>query len=203
MSTEPPGPRARAQLWILLLIFFGPLGIAFLLYYGAHDWKPKHTTNRGDLIDPARPLPNSALSDPNGGTLAPQLLRGKWTLLYIGDGQCDPRCHEALTLIRQTRLALGEDMHRVQRLFLVTGDCCDQTYLTREHEGLILARADDAAAAGIISLFPSYDGMRVAEAGRIYIVDPLGNLMMSYSPAVPSKGLLEDLKKLLKLSHIG
>jgi len=203
MSTEPAGPRARAQLWILVLVFFGPLGIAFLLYYGAHDWKPQHTTNRGDLIDPARPLPNSALSDPNGGTLAPQLLRGKWTLLYIGDGQCNPRCHEALTLIRQTRLALGEDMHRVQRLFLVTGDCCDQTYLTREHEGLILARADDAAAAGIISLFPTYDGTRVAEAGRIYIVDPLGNLMMSYSPTVPSKGLLEDLKKLLKLSHIG
>jgi cytochrome oxidase Cu insertion factor (SCO1/SenC/PrrC family) len=201
MSPEPRG--ARTQLWLLLLIFFGPLAIAFILYYGLHDFRPQHTTNRGDLIDPARPLPDAALSDPNGGTLAPQLLRGKWTLLYIGDGQCNPRCHEALTLIRQTRLALSEDMRRVQRVFLVTGNCCDQAYLASEHEGLILARADDAAAAGLISLFPTYDGAPVAQAGRIYIVDPLGNLMMSYSPTAPRKDLLEDLKKLLKLSHIG
>jgi len=203
MSTEPAGRPARTQLWLLILIFFGPLAVAFILYYGLHGLRPHHSTNRGDLIDPARPLPNSALSDPNGGTLAPQLLRGKWTLLYIGDGQCNPRCHEALTLIRQTRLALGEDMRRVQRVFLVTGNCCDQNYLANEHEGLILARADDAAAAGLISLFPTYDGTPVGQAGRIYIVDPLGNLMMSYSPAAPTKGLLEDLKKLLKLSHIG
>jgi len=201
MSPEPRS--ARTQLWLLLLIFFGPLAIAFILYYGLHDLRPQHTTNQGDLIDPARPLPGTALSDPNGGTLAPQLLRGKWTLLYIGDGQCNPRCHEALTLMRQTRLALSEDMRRVQRVFLVTGNCCDQAYLASEHEGLILARADDAAAAGLISLFPTYDGAPVAQAGRIYIVDPLGNLMMSYSPTAPTKGLLEDLKKLLKLSHIG
>jgi hypothetical protein len=41
------------------------------------------------------------------------------------------------------------------------------------------------------------------EAGRIFIVDPLGNLMMSYSRAIEPKGLLQDMKKLLKLSHIG
>jgi hypothetical protein len=40
-------------------------------------------------------------------------------------------------------------------------------------------------------------------AGRIYLIDPLGNLMMSYAPDAPSMGLLEDIKKLLKLSHIG
>jgi cytochrome oxidase Cu insertion factor (SCO1/SenC/PrrC family) len=203
MANDSPTVRSKAQIWLLIVVFFAPLAIAFVLYYGAHDWKPKHTTNRGDLIDPARPLPLSALTNPNGGTLSPQLLRGKWTLLYIGEGQCDPRCHEALTLMRQTRLALGQDMDRVQRLFLVTGNCCDQAYLAREHEGLILARADDAAAAGLISLFPTYEGAPVARAGRIYIVDPLGNLMMSYAPTAPTKGLLEDMKKLLKLSHIG
>jgi hypothetical protein len=39
--------------------------------------------------------------------------------------------------------------------------------------------------------------------GRIYIVDPLGNLMMSYAPGADAKGMLEDLKRLLKLSHVG
>ena len=39
--------------------------------------------------------------------------------------------------------------------------------------------------------------------GRLYLVDPLGNLMMSYERGAPVKGLLDDLKKLLNLSHIG
>jgi len=40
-------------------------------------------------------------------------------------------------------------------------------------------------------------------SGRIYLIDPLGNLMMSYSPRSEPKGILSDMKKLLKLSHIG
>jgi hypothetical protein len=43
----------------------------------------------------------------------------------------------------------------------------------------------------------------ITEAGRIYLVDPLGNLMMSYPAAAPDQALLTDLKRLLRLSHIG
>jgi hypothetical protein len=35
------------------------------------------------------------------------------------------------------------------------------------------------------------------------VVDPLGNLMMSYDARNDPHGLLEDLRKLLRLSHIG
>jgi hypothetical protein len=37
----------------------------------------------------------------------------------------------------------------------------------------------------------------------LFIVDPLGNLMMRYDVRQNPKGLLQDLKKLLSLSHIG
>ena len=40
-------------------------------------------------------------------------------------------------------------------------------------------------------------------ADTVYVVDPLGNLMMSYDARQDPRGLLEDLKKLLRLSHIG
>ena len=130
-------------------------------------------------------------------------LHGKWTLLYVGDGACDTRCREALVLMRQTRLSLNDDMSRVQRVFLVTANCCDQAYLDREHNGVITVRVDGRDAAGLLQEFPQYGEVAVAQAGRIYIVDPLGNLMMSYAPQARPKGLLEDLKKLLKLSHIG
>jgi hypothetical protein len=37
----------------------------------------------------------------------------------------------------------------------------------------------------------------------LYLVDPLGNIMMYYSTAFVGKELLKDLKKLLRNSNIG
>jgi hypothetical protein len=93
---------------------------------------------------------------------------------------------------------------RIQRVFFVTSDCCDTQYLTSLHRDLIIAKVDDRAGAELIGHFPNNKQHADETArGRIYIVDPLGNLMMSYEPDAKPKGLLEDLQKLLKLSHIG
>jgi hypothetical protein len=91
----------------------------------------------------------------------------------------------------------------VRRVFLASANCCDLEYLETEHAGLITARADEDSDRELLATFPRYGDVPVQAAGRIYIVDPLGNLMMSYAPHAPQKALLEDLKKLLKLSHIG
>jgi hypothetical protein len=195
--------RSRRQMCLLIGVFLAPLLAAFLLYYGGSSaWRPAGRTNHGELIDPARPLPQVELRAPGGAKLdTSAAFRGKWNLVYIGDGRCDARCREALVLMRQTRLALNDDMTRVQRFLLVAGNCCDQTYLDAEHPGLTVALIDDAAGKALLTTFP--DGQSAMRHGAIFIVDPLGNLMMSYGAGVPQKGLLEDLKKLLKLSHIG
>ena len=83
----------------------------------------------------------------------------------------------------------------------MTGNCCDHGYLDAEHQGLQIAQVDDAAGAAVLAAFP--EAQSAPGAGYIYIVDPLGNLMMRHAPAGAPKGLLEDLKKLLKLSRIG
>jgi SCO1/SenC len=194
--------RSRLQAWLLVAIFFVPLLAAFVLYYGGTgNWRPSGSTNKGDLINPPRPLPQVELVTATGEKLGQQALQGKWSLVYVGDGQCDARCREALYLTRQTWIALNKDMTRVQRLFLATANCCDQSWLNTEHADLITARVDDAAGQQLLSAFP--EGPAAAQQGRIYVVDPLGNLMMSYSREAPQKGLLEDMKKLLRLSHIG
>ncbi|HEX7114077.1 MAG TPA: hypothetical protein VF193_03000 [Steroidobacter sp.] len=203
MSVQGEAERAssRRQIWVLVVLFFAPLALAFFLYYGLDGWRPPGSTNYGTLIHPARPLPEVTLPMAKGGTFERKDWEGKWTIVYIGDGACDARCREALTLMRQTRLALGDDMPRVQRAFLVTGNCCDHAYLEREHAGLITLSVEGRSGEELLSAFPQDAPVR--EAGRIYIVDPLGNLMMSYDPGVPDKGLLKDLERLLKLSHIG
>jgi len=177
-------PAARKQIWILVALFFAPLALAFLLYYGG-GWRPPGSTNKGELISPPRPLPNGSA------------WHGKWTLVYVGDGRCDERCRAALLLTRQTRLALNADMTRVQRIFLATGNCCDRTYFAAEHPDLAVEQVDNAAGAALLGVFPD------VASGSIYIVDPLGNLMMSYAPAAPDEAVLDDLERLLRLSHIG
>jgi len=195
--------RGRRQLLLLAAIFFVPLAIAFWMYYGPTGWRPSGDASKGDLIDPARPLAALALTTADGGQTPPDFLRGKWSLVYVGDGLCDDRCRKALYLTRQSRLALNKDMDRVQRVFLVTGRCCDRGFLAQEHPDLVVARVDNDAAAALLEPFPTYGGVPLADAGRIFIVDPLGNLLMSYAPTAPDKALLTDMKKLLRLSHIG
>ena len=193
----------RRRLLALAALFFVPLAVAFWMYYAPGGWRPSGDASRGDLIDPARPLPELAVATMDGPPTGAAFLRGRWTMLYVGDGLCDDRCRKALYLTRQTRIALNKDMDRVQRVFLVTDRCCDRAFLAQEHPDLVVARVDDAASAPLLEPFPSYDGVSVAAAGRIYLVDPLGNLLMSYAPAAPEKALLTDVKKLLRLSHIG
>jgi cytochrome oxidase Cu insertion factor (SCO1/SenC/PrrC family) len=195
--------RGRRRLLALAALFFVPLAIAFWMYYAPGGWRPTGDASKGDLIDPARPLPELAVPTMDGPPTGAAFLRGRWTMLYVGDGLCDDRCRKALYLTRQTRIALNKDMDRVQRVFLVTDRCCDRAFLSQEHPDLVVARVDDPASAPLLEPFPTYGGVSVAAAGRIYLVDPLGNLLMSYAPAAPDKALLTDVKKLLRLSHIG
>jgi cytochrome oxidase Cu insertion factor (SCO1/SenC/PrrC family) len=196
--------RGRRQLLLLAALFFVPLAIAFWLYYGESGWRPVGGTNKGDLIDPAVPLPEVALVRPDGGATGTDFLRGKWTVAYLGGGACDERCRKALYLSRQTRIALNKDMDRVQRVFLATSPDIDAKFFATEHPDLQLALVGtDAASQSLLGAFPALGGVAPAAAGRLYLVDPLGNLVLSYSATAPDKALLTDIKKLLKLSHIG
>jgi cytochrome oxidase Cu insertion factor (SCO1/SenC/PrrC family) len=181
----------------LAALFLLPLLISFWMYYGS-AWRPVGRTNHGELIEPARPLPPAELRDAGGNVAAANLFRDKWALVYVGDGRCDDACKTALYFMRQTRLSLNNEMTRVARIFLATAQCCDREFLEREHSGLVVLDATGAYARDLLKTFPQTDRPQ-----SLFIVDPLGNLVMRYDTRDDPKGLLTDLKKLLKLSHIG
>jgi hypothetical protein len=193
---EDPRSRGRRQLLIVAAVFLLPVAGAFALYYGKL-WRPAGSSSKGELIDPARPLAVSGLFHTDGTTADASVFQDKWTLLYIGDGACDADCRTALVFARQSRLALNNEMTRVQRIFLATGHCCANEYFKAEHPGLIALDASSTEAQRLLAQFPA------DRAHSLFIVDPLGNLMMRQDASHTSKDLLEDLKKLLKLSHIG
>ncbi len=115
-------------------------------------------------------------------------------------GHCDEECLRHLYDTRQVRIALDREMHRVQRVFIGDADCCDMTQLQAAHPDLIAIRAGTEDEP-LLALLPMLSTAR--DSQRIYLIDPLGNLMMFYAPDARPKGMLEDMKRLLRLSSIG
>jgi hypothetical protein len=221
MTTSANELRNRNLLTLagLAALFVVPLLAAYWLYYGT-GWRPAGHVNHGELINPPRPLPGVnlpriTLADPGpgaglGGRRAggpgagdlsgsgPTLFRGRWTLAYVGDGSCDAACRQTLYVMRQTQRALGTDMPRVARAFLVTGNYGATAFLAREQAGLEVLDATGTPGEQLLSRFPPGD-----RAHSLFIVDPLGNLMMRYDVRRNPRGLLIDLRRLLALSDIG
>jgi cytochrome oxidase Cu insertion factor (SCO1/SenC/PrrC family) len=196
---------SRQALVVLGLIFMAPAFVAWVMHNsGEQGWRPEGLTNRGSLVHPARPLTMPA-DMRHGDRSLNDFLQGKWTLLYIGDGDCDAVCQQNLYKLRQIRIAQNENMNRVQTLFLVTGDSIPEeqgAFLEREHPETAVVTLTAAQAEQIGAVF-LIDGVAMQGAGRTYIIDPLGNLMMYYPPDAEASGMLLDLKKLLKFSKIG
>jgi hypothetical protein len=193
--------RARNLRTLALLagLFLLPLLLAFCTYYGS-SWRPGNHVNHGVLITPPRPLPAAGLVQvlPPAGGASPARWRGQWSLVYVGAGNCDTACAQALFVMASARLALNNNLTRVRPVFLASADCCDQARLAHDYPALVVLDAQGAAAAALLAEFPAG-----ARAHTLFVVDPLGNLMMSYDARQNSRGLLEDLQKLLRLSHIG
>jgi hypothetical protein len=197
MSDPSSRASGRRNLVILAAVFLLPVIAAFALYFGG-IWRPEASSAKGELIQPPRTLEFSGLRHADGAPAGEAVLKGKWSLIYIGDGRCDAACRTALTYGRQSRLALNKDMQRVQRVFLSTAQCCDHQYLKAEQPGLVVLDASSAEGQRLLAQFPE------DRATSLFVVDPLGNLMMRHEASqLIDKALLTDLKKLLKLSQIG
>lgn len=193
--------RNLRTIGLLAAIFFLPLIASFAMYYGG-SWRPAASTAHGELYHPARPLPKAELRHADGSVAPIDVFADKWTLVYVGNGTCDEACADSLYFMRQTRLSLNQEMTRVARVFFGTGECCSFEAAEKKHPGLVTGVVTiDAAgpnASELVAAFPTTE-----REHSLFVVDPLGNLVMRYDARDTPKGLLDDLKKLLKLSHIG
>lgn len=201
---DGPSPRERAEVrrrnlrtvGALSALFLVPLAGAFVLFYGV-GWSPGTHVNHGELIVPARPLPAVSLPSADTRHPVPNVFTERWALVYVGDGHCDRACRFALYLMSSARLDLGHDASRVERVFLLTGGCCGAA-LAKQYPGMIVLDATGSAAVKLLGSFPRTD-----RDTSIFVVDPLGNLMMRYDSTHDPMGLVEDLQRLLRLSQIG
>ena len=194
----PTSWRRRLFLLLVITCFALPLVTAWLL---VDRWRPAASAQHGELLDPARPL--DLRFDPmESGHVDHAALRGHWVLVYLGSaGQCDSGCQTALYDMRQVRLALGKDMNRVVTLLLLDEMPEDglRRWLTAEHAAMLLGSADAKTQNSLSEAF----GQPGQPGDWVYLLDPLGNLLMRYPVTVDPGGMLKDLKRLLRLSKIG
>lgn len=183
--------KKRRQLYVLLALFFGPLLVAWIWFFHFENVRPG-TVNNGELIEPVVAIGELELRT-RGGDEFRRPFSGDWFVVVLAPQSCDARCERALYITRQVWIRLNKDSDRVQRVLLAgTG----VNFPAAEHADLEVYDADEAALARFTDT--SRSGLQ--GAARTYLVDPDGNLMMSYPETFTPEMLHDDLKRLLRYS---
>ena len=172
--------KNRTSLILIGLVCVLPVVLGTLAY--VFRWTPGASGNYGELIRP-QPLSEAPFD----------ALRGKWLLVMFDASSCGATCERKLYFIRQVRKAQGKDQDRVERLWITTDRGTPRAELLAAIEGTRIVPAE----AQVIRAFPG------DPLAHIYLVDPLGNLMLRFPENPDPSRMLKDLQRLLKYSRIG
>ena len=190
-DARQPSPRAQGGGHTLLLIAavtLAPIVASYTIYY---FFPREPAANYGTLL-PAAPIPGIEGTRPDGSPFRLDELRGRWVLIAQGGANCDVGCERRLYATRQARTMQGKEQERIVRVLLQEGDATPSAALLAQHPGLVVVRV----AASVAAQLPD-------NARSLYLVDPLGNLVLRYSEDPDIKGIARDLTRLLQASRIG
>jgi hypothetical protein len=197
-SNHPNKKQAdgRWKLFAVIAICAFPLIASYFTYYVI---KPQSHTNYGTLIDPRLyPMPQLGTATLDGKPQTLDALKGKWIMLQINDSECQEPCKKKLFEMRQLRLMQGKDMDRIERVWLITDNKPIETILMREYDGMQMLRVKPEV---LKAWLPTEQNTTAVD--HIYLIDPLGNLMMRFPKDADPNKVKKDLAKLLKASSIG
>jgi cytochrome oxidase Cu insertion factor (SCO1/SenC/PrrC family) len=206
MKTETgaaPAPRGRRTLTLVVLLFLLPVVAATTLYY--IGWKPEgKSLQHGELMQPARLVGDAELKGADGAPYRLNALRGKWVLVYFSPLPCTEACRNNLYKMQQVRLAQGRDASRVMRVMIIAGAGTEALREFAQHNpGVVALSGARATLDALAREFVSSQGTAVDVPGRVYLLDPIGNLVLSYAPDADPSGMRKDLARLLRLSQVG
>jgi len=205
LPSEQQIRKNKITMILLFAMFVAP--IVFAVYiFNTNDADSYKTKNRGNLIRPAKELKNIELQffeDKKPYKLVDQ--EHQWLMVFIGAGECNDECKRQLVVMRQTRLAQGGEFTRVNRMYLMLDKQSDQFMkeVKEYHPGLAILNGTQAQIDNVISQFTLDDKVDVGKSNRIYIIDPIGNLMMYYEFDANASDIAKDLMRLLKASQMG
>ena len=190
--------RKRLTLIALMALFLSPVLAAWL-------WTPDTFRNRGELIDPPQPLVNVPMISPDGSDVDLTNLFGRWTYVFFVEAGCDESCKQLADAVERVRLSQGKNEKRV-RLMVIT--LSPDALSSVDEIRLIMPKTivlgvNAAEKEQLLPQFMSSGEAPALQSGSVFLVDPMGNLMMSYPAKADPTDLRKDISRLLRASRIG
>jgi len=191
MNNDETNNKLKKNRIILLLLgaFFALPYLVVFIYQSYPDLSVKTgMSNKGELFSPVHSIEQVATDEFD-------VLKGKWTIIYISGTSCDQNCINQHYTMRQVRLASAKRRYKIERLNLITGDNIDAAYtqlltefpaekqIVLNYDKKIMQKFDDLAAD--------------EQHGRIYLMDPFLNIVLRYPVPTNPKNLLYDINKLV------
>lgn len=180
----------------VLLVCASPVIASYFTYYIV---RPEGRRNFGELIVPQRPLPALTAQTLEGQPVQLPRLKDQWLLLSVAGGACEGHCEQNLYFQRQLREALGREKERLDRVWLVSDEAPVREAL---RPALASATVLRLPAAELAQWLEPAAGQRLED--HLYLVDPLGNLMMRFPAAMDLAAAAKakrDLDRLLRASN--
>jgi len=202
-----PRRRTMTPLILIVLISLAPVLFAVLAYYvPSLGLRPQGTTNYGTLIQPQRPIPDSsalALTDLNGKPFDLNSLRGDWLLVSADESACPESCVRKLFVLRNSHASQGKEVKRLKRVWFVLDDGPVPQTVLDAYQGTYMLRADTGQLARFLAPEAGADERDGALKAPMWIIDPLGHLMMSFPAGADPLEVRDDIRHLLRTSRIG
>lgn len=173
-------PKSNSTLWLVAAVCFGPMLIATFLYYApwARTWLPELTGSRV-LFETPVPLPEPWQA---------ANVERRWTLLYARTTPCEAQCEQDALRLNQVHQALNRTQDRARRVLLHVGPAP-----RIDDPALVVHSFDEPEAADLATAL----GADAMAAGRYYVADPLGRVILSYPTEIDQRELLRDIRRLM------
>lgn len=194
--------RGRIIAAALILSVSLPMLLAYILYHTGVG-VPEGTISEGELLSPPQSFSSwSPVTVEGRSWSVSNEPRKRWRLIIPADRACTGYCEENLYLTRQVHIRLASEAYRVERIVLpLDGHFSGEkvTWLEQEHPGVRVLAPDMEAM--MVSLAQTNVPDDPLQAGRYYLMDQEGYVMMAYGPEHSGGQLLEDIKRLLRYSY--
>jgi hypothetical protein len=212
--------RNKLKLILLLIAVALPIGLATLSFYAMQNQPGITTTNNGVLIMPVMDITELFMVDEQGvqvfqsfeelvaGIDAADYLPAPWRLFFLGSSSCDEPCGDRLFYLRQLHRLLGADEDRVARYYVNVGSRSQaldertrQMFAEAFSSQLLVYSERDALLSRLTSILP--EGVDPVAEHYIFLADPLGNVMLYFTPDNTPEEILQDIERLLDRSSLG
>ena len=163
-------------------------------------------TSAGTVIDPPRQLNDFALTDQTGKLMRLSDLRGRVALVFFGYTHCPDVCPIAVAKYTQVKAALGNDANRIAFVFISVDGKRDTPEVLAQWLGafdptFIGLTGDEATVLDIGKDFLTtfirdpQTGL-VEHSSRMFVVDGLSRLRITYFLDVPPKTIAGEIIRL-------